>query len=424
MDSRRTKVGVLTNYNVFLVILRTGKDKIVLSSPVIRDRISRASLEPGLANDVSVWKLLLALLLYVGRPENLQGKTGIWADLWVRDPGERKEISTKKRKRNSGRDGGDQRKTTKAGEEDRSGSPAEPDDKDGAEELDHKVHCGSTSSSNSRAGSNAEIKPTDASSMDLTFTDYPSMDDEPSSLPRLSPSPSSYLDARSPLYRANLHFHQTSRQISPQDLLWFEERRFQLTKPSPSLSNIEADPWLSLDEMIAEGPHFTTFSASALGRLNPHTDNLSDSCHTEPDTFAAGSSPKTLVDLVLSPPQCQYILKLARLFSPPHHTELGIVSGSDIVSALELEVRCLTDHLVDLQGSIVPRFHGLWLSQSPGGQWAILLLEKVGLGGKQIRRWEDLTWSESSVLHGECGFPNHSTRYLQPTSSLLLRFME
>ncbi len=81
MDSRRTKVGVLTNYNVFLVILRTGKDKIVLSSPVIRDRISRASLEPGLANDVSVWKLLLALLLYVGRPENLQGKTGIWADL-------------------------------------------------------------------------------------------------------------------------------------------------------------------------------------------------------------------------------------------------------------------------------------------------------------------------------------------------------
>lgn len=401
MNQRRTKVGVLTNYNVFLVILRTARNQITLSSPVLRDSNLRVGLEEGFANDMSVWALLLALLLYAGQPDKIEEKADIWKALWVRSPGEEQDKSTKKRRRSwGGGDGNERSKKTGAGDENWGGTPAETGPEDGTEKVQHRIRCGSTPNPKSSAGWSVEMQPKVPPPTDHTFSNQPSMDEGHISFLGLSPSPSVRLSHCTPLSNANLHFHQTSRNVSQQTLLWFEERRFHLTNPVPSLSNIEANPWLSLDELIAEGPHFTTFSASAPDCLSPDADDLASSCSTEPDTFSAGSSAETHVNLTqppatIDPPPRQYILKLARLFSPPHHTELGLASGSDIVSALELELRCYTNHLADLQGSIVPRFHGLWLSQSPGGQWAILLLEKVGLGGKQMRKWEELTKGES-----------------------------
>jgi hypothetical protein len=106
MDTGRVALGVLTNYNVFILLVRKGPGDIVMSSPVICDSTERSQLpqlDSRLANDMSVWQFLLSLLLYSGQPNRLTEKGGVWRELYVR-PEEEHEAGkgAKKRKGEGG----------------------------------------------------------------------------------------------------------------------------------------------------------------------------------------------------------------------------------------------------------------------------------------------------------------------------------
>ncbi len=84
MDTSKCGVGLLTTYDVYLVILRQSNNHIVLSSPVIRSAVDRNSLADPFRNDLSVCDLFLALLLFASQPQRLEETPGIWEGLYVR----------------------------------------------------------------------------------------------------------------------------------------------------------------------------------------------------------------------------------------------------------------------------------------------------------------------------------------------------
>jgi len=159
--------------------------------------------------------------------------------------------------------------------------------------------------------------------------------------------------------RPTLRFTNASRPILKDLDLYDVERLESLTfHPSTPISrgDVPSQLSLSLNQLLSQGKHFHVFQASA---FPPHPDQ-------------------------------EYIVKLAYLLDVPHHTELRLASGTAIWSALRSEALVL-DSLEELQGVVVPRFYGSWISTD--GEWGVVLLERVR--GVVRVRWEDMTGSEA-----------------------------
>lgn len=100
MHTRRVPLGVLTNYDIFVLLVRAGPSQMILSSPIIRDRNVRVGLSDRMINTMSVWEFLLALLLYTARPERLTSRGGVWDNLYVGPKGLYETPQPRKRKGN------------------------------------------------------------------------------------------------------------------------------------------------------------------------------------------------------------------------------------------------------------------------------------------------------------------------------------
>lgn len=122
---------------------------------------------------------------------------------------------------------------------------------------------------------------------------------------------------------------------------------------------------LRLNELVTQGEHYTTFVATRAGKRDEDMD----------------------MGMGMSGQRVEYIIKLAYLLDMDNHAELRLPRGYSIKSALINEAQIITGPLRDLQGVVIPRFHGLWFS--PGDEWGLIIVEK--LRGKVHRKWEDLS---------------------------------
>jgi len=102
MDTSKCGVGVLTSYDAYIVILRLTNNHITLSSPVIRSTINRDSLDDPFRNEMSLFDLLLALLLFVAQPKRLEEKSSLWTGLYVRTEEAERPTHTKRKNKEAG----------------------------------------------------------------------------------------------------------------------------------------------------------------------------------------------------------------------------------------------------------------------------------------------------------------------------------
>ncbi len=394
MDGQRLKVGVLSNYNVYIVVLRIANDHIAISDPVLRSTSLRQVLDPPLANDMSVWELLLALLLYAAQPTRLETRGSIWSGLWVKDvedvlrPGKRtggkRPLSspTKNRARQSDEphgkgDIGDGGPVSGDSDSDMArGTFRRPEDLDYARAggVRHVSDSSDTSSISNSMSEPSLATPRDRDKKSRFPIDIKTGvgDESPfkksplnldATWSTFSPSLSPHLHAKtkipstlSPSMTSYHHptptlcFDLDSPHVPEQELLRLAEQKFRLVVP-PRRAPL-GDVRLSVNHIISYGQYFTTFAASS-------------------DTPIVHSS---------------LVFKLARLTTPSHHHESRLPSGREVRRTLDNEVQILTGPLNDLQGSVVPTFHGLWRAD----EWAIILLERV---------------DSPSISHSDMGLP-------------------
>jgi len=142
---------------------------------------------------------------------------------------------------------------------------------------------------------------------------------------------------------------------------------------------------LELERLIAGGEHFLSFSASASTSVDAYEEDEGVyivGLDSRPSHLANPTTPKPSPDKRL-------IIKLGYLLNRPHHLSHHLPSAVDIAFAIENEVRILSGPLTDLQGTVVPRLHGLWRSED--GDWAMVVMEDVGDGTGALRMNEGLS---------------------------------
>ncbi len=417
------KLGLLTNYDVFIVILRLSSDTVTLSSPVIRKEISRNSLPANLANDTSVFDLLLALLLFTGKPQRLDAiNSGLWVGLYVRKPNEDRPTHTKRKGRE--KESGNKKRKTGEGEggpsgfEDGRGDSGANDHDHGGEKLleggyqmerrrerprrsdESGLSLGDTSipslrdpdTSSFTQGSNEDqkiITPTSAT-FDLNLNQSSSLfSGEPSSF--LSDPKSGTNTRFGPVL--HLDYQPSGRPLAVEDVEFLTSTEWYPVIPS----TLAEEERVVIDRLITHGEYFKTFSArssSDQDSLIAHsysTDHPLSSRSTASDVSM--TSHPTANDHPLPSPflsSHQLIIKLAYLRHPRHHEELHLASGPEIAQAAEAECRILSGPLRDLQGERVPRLSGMWRSRD--GIWGLTILGKVD--GRQLGEGEALEEGE------------------------------
>lgn len=406
MDDRRVTVGVVTNYNIYLVILRTAIDHIVVSSPIIRKLSLRLTLEEPFTNQMSVYELLLSLLLHSARPERVEitaKEKGLWKGLFVREPVEK--ASGGKRKRGDDGSGGSSRK--RGGER-----------KDGGEVRDQAE--GGDASEGSQSGEGEQVNDDSAGRENVRTT--PRRSDESNTSPvsgaptliASSPTidlsaPSSTMippNAKSTMPTPTLRFTATSpelrRIMRTDEIEWMEGSTFFLADP-PSIDLMDeccSELELVLDELLMQGDRFITYSALArvVGHVKDpdiqsrhdnnnqdihanHEQGIHEVKHTDHPEYSYkinDDSSSDIANVQTSPSlfgsRHGFIVKLADLHTREHQIELDLPDPTTIRHAIRNEIRALTGPLADLQGVSVPRCYGSWISS---GGWAVVLLEKV-----------------------------------------------
>jgi len=445
MDRTNCAVGLLTSYDTYIVVLRLAIDHIVISSPVIRDATFRRQLPLAFGNDMSVFDLLLALLLFTARPERLKGQEGMWLGLYVKEEvGEKKTHGTKRKgkerddvspakKRSQGGAGGSggpsggMNDDTRGGEwngkeGERDGSPShrypptldsaqtrqlrllDPPPKRPRRSDESSVSDGALTISNP---SDIILTPS-STSFNITPA-FPHIDlhSKPCSS---SPSPPAF--SLSPTL--SLKIDPPSRgQFSILDAAFFRNTPFFPVVPS-KLGQGGTEVQCVLDRILASGEHYITFSgwAGSSGyresERNEGEKGEEDNGEADPeesfkaspgdDSQLTATSRHTNSRPVPSrpdphPPNLQpapfraqsLIFKLAYLIDRENHKMLRLPSGADVACAVENEVRALSGPLADLQGGVVPRLQGLWRSVS--GEWAVIVLEMID--GRGLLRGED-----------------------------------
>ncbi len=438
LDAYQVGVATLSNYNAFIVILRPSVDQILLSSPVLRQCVTkRDELEHPLTNDMSVWDLLLALLLYSARPERMSGiRAALWDGFYVKPSGQGSVHESAKKRKNPGGWGEGSSKSQRghnkgvgAGSSGRKASG----DSEGADVVeqggvtsntnhdhDHKpdhdrdnAHDGGGPtphaddfplgtrrprvSDESNPGLKTDTTGQSVSSGSSTSTDpdtpvsarffmmgptatHPVADADADA--DVAPLGLLHLDLERVTDTGQLSLFDRDQLTGPFHLLVSPSRprpRPGVPVPDPGTADkdkrVDAELHLSLDTMLALGHISSTWSATV----------------TVPDPTSSGSVSVSGPDFIPSNTTrsegepglgdadtlhaTRLILKLTYLVAPPHHHERRLPSSTDRAMAVRTEVGVLTGSLAGLQGTVVPVFYGLW--SSPDGRWVVMVVEHV-----------------------------------------------
>ncbi len=382
MDAARCKVGLVSNYDAYIVILRLAVDKVALSSPVIRQTSLRTTLPEPLANGMSVYDLLLSLLLFTANPSRLTGE--VWLKLYVRERIDDRLTHRPKLKRKGNGSGSAGNKKSRADDNGGSGSGSgrRAAEESGESQGDSQLSGGGRAElTRSRARTSHTLVPS------LNSSSSTQSSDQVVETPDVGPGSSSPLFG--PLVeRSSLHLLLDPKQAphthhpdpemyldcdaveTPLYLVHVDFLRPIVWRPIVTPSTLGR---IMIQRLIAQGEHFTTFSATSTSSSSSSYDS------TFPSSHASTTSPSRSHDSQMIP-ETELIVKLARLYDRPHHKELGLPSGSDVARAVETERRILSGPLRHLQGSSVPRLEGVWRSAS--GEWELVVLGKVA--GRQM----------------------------------------
>ncbi len=394
MDAGRCPIGLLTNYDAYIVILRVSQSGIALSSPVLRKATSRNSLGP-LKNEMSVLDLLLALLLYTARPGRLKGS--VWSGLYVREI-RREEPTHAKRKNEEGsgsRSGKRKGKIKQREEESEDGGGqsgrglTERTDEDVGPSAGQEWHGTPVRISRKRPRefdkATTTMTTTETTffptSVDVSFssegedqrivTPTSFTFDHPNS--QSLPSNSKRHPKHDPHLGPVLHLDYDPRHVPPV-LSSLELEPLTMTSFYPvnrsdlwEIEPLERDLDIVLHRLIVVGNYFRTFSASMPPRtLDPERPSRSPSI----------------------------IVKFAYLQDPEDSEELNSTSGSEAMQAVENEWKVLNGPLRDLQDRQIPKVYGMW--RSGCGDWAMLVLEHIE--GEQLEPGRELSRVEMLVL--------------------------
>lgn len=367
MNVAKCRVGLLTNFDTYVVLLRRSVRTVLVSSPVLRQSIARASLEPKFANHMSVLNLLLSLLLFTAKPGRLEViNKGIWTGLYVREGEVARPVHQKRTRQEKDVEGPvtPQKRFRAGGHE----GGSEGDDHEGDRSVSSRI----VSVKGPRRSDESPIPSltlhdsnpaTDQDEVIVTpmMTDFVSNinlpDPQLQLLPKRSDSP------------------WPARKTGPMPPVWASPScLFLAYEPGeqsgggPSLSALDVESLCNIRFVPIRLPSISLGGLVVINRILAVGEYFI--------TFVAHSSPSTAI-----------ILKLAFLGDKTDRELRQLPAASEVAGAFETEVGILSD----LQGEGVPRLYGSWMSDDD--LWALMALEKIE--GRQLSSADVITHDEA-----------------------------